>query len=136
LIAVALLGTVAGAIVTGLFDAVLLLPLPAFLVWTALGALWTPQQPTRPLRIIVLLPVMLIAASGAVRSAMQLVAMEIYDTHGDRASLARAANIDPGNYRIQLRLARNGPQRCEHARAAHVLFPSAQAAAETGRGCR
>src|SRR5439155_27282521 len=37
LVAVALLGTVAGAIVTGLFDAVLLLPLPAFLVWTTLG---------------------------------------------------------------------------------------------------
>ena len=46
LAAAALLATVAGACVTGLFDAVLLLALPAFLVWTALGALAAPP-PTR-----------------------------------------------------------------------------------------
>ena len=42
----------------------------------------------------------------------------------------RAAQIDPANYRIHLRLARSGnrAQRCEHARAAHALFPSAEAA--------
>src|SRR5437764_1430588 len=46
LAAAALLATVAGACITGLFDAVLLLALPAFLVWTALGALAAPP-PTR-----------------------------------------------------------------------------------------
>jgi hypothetical protein len=63
--------------------------------------------------------------------------MEISGTHGDRASLLRAAHFDPGNYRTQLRLGRMGgrAQRCEHARAAHDLFPHAQAAIDAARGC-
>ena len=63
--------------------------------------------------------------------------MDIYATHSDRASLVRAAQIDPGNYRLQMRLARMGGRaRCEHARAAHALFPTALAAAAETRGCR
>ena len=65
------------------------------------------------------------------------MAMDIFATHSDRASLLRAAQIDPGNYRLQLRLARMGGRtRCEHARAAHALFPTARAAADAARGCR
>ena len=80
---------------------------------------------------------LLIAALGVWRSGAQLVAMEIYATASDRASMQQAARIDPGNYRIQLRLARmGGRQRCEHARAAHALFPSADEAASLSRRCR
>jgi O-antigen ligase len=43
--AVALLGTITGAVIAGLFDAVLLLGLPAFLVWSALGALCGDGRP-------------------------------------------------------------------------------------------
>jgi hypothetical protein len=71
---------------------------------------------------------------GIVRSAGQLYAMEIYATRGDRVSLERAARIDPGNYRVRLRLARKG--RCEHARAARNLFPNAEAAKAAARRCR
>jgi O-antigen ligase len=134
LIATALLGTLAGAIVAGLFDAVLLIAVPAFLVWSALGALWTAQN-SRPMRWFVVVPVIVIAAAGAARSAAQLVAMDIYSMKGDRTSLARAAQIDPGNYRLQLRLARMGKLRCDHARAAHALFPSAGAARDLARQC-
>jgi O-antigen ligase len=137
----ALLGTLTGAAVTGLLDAVLLLALPAFLVWPALGALWAPQEPgpaprTSVMQRVILLAVLAMAGAGAVRSAAQLTAMTIYANHGDRASLTHAARIDPGNYRLRLRLARiGGRQRCEHARAALGLFPHAGAAREVSRGC-
>ena len=114
-----LLGTVAGACITGLFDAVLLLALPTFIVWTALGALWQPAPATeRRVSGIVVALVILVAGAGAVRSAAQIVAMDIYVSHGDRASLERAARIDPGNFRLQVRL--------HHYRAAHALFPHAR----------
>ena len=67
---------------------------------------------------------------------MQLRAMNLYATRGDRVSLLRAAQLDPGNYRLQLRLARiGGRTRCDHARAAHALYPSAAAAAQASKGC-
>jgi len=129
-----LLATIAAAGVAGAFDAVLLLALPSFIVWTALGALAIPRQPPTANRQPIAILVILISLLGLVRSASQLIAMEIYATRGDRASLERAARIDPGNYRVRLRLARKG--RCEHARAAHALFPSAAAAKAAARSCR
>ena len=134
LIAAALLATIAGALVTGLFDAVLLLAVPAFLVWTAIGALWVPDSSRSISRFIVILAI-LVVLLGVVRSASQWIGMQIYATHSDRASLVRAARIDPGNYRLRLRLARGGKGRCEHALAAHALFPNAQAARAATRGC-
>src|SRR5439155_4032650 len=82
LAAAALLATVPGACITGLFDAVLLLALPAFLVWTALGALAPPPPTRRPLPAIAIVAIVAIAALGAARSAAQLVAMPIYATRG------------------------------------------------------
>jgi len=138
LAAAALLGTLAGAGVAGAFDAVLLLAVPALLVWTAAGALLpssSPESPAAPRWLPFLL--VLLAALGAVRSAAQLVAMQIYATSGDRAALTRASSIDPGNYRLQLRLARIGPrkERCRHALAARDLFPNAAAAKAVARPC-
>lgn len=139
IVATALLGTVVAAIIAGLFDAVLLLGVPSLLVWAALGALWHPEssRPRPAFWALVVAGVIAIALIGAGRSAMQLDAMHIYATRGDRASLERAAHLDPGNYRLQLRLARSGSrrQRCPHALAAHALFPNAEAAAAAARGC-
>jgi O-antigen ligase len=136
LLAAALLGIVVGAAVTGLFDAVLLLAVPTLIVWAALGALFVPAASRRGWRIVPMVLV-IVAGIGAVRSAMQLTAMSIYAMHSDRASLTRAAQIDPGNYRLQLRLGRMGrrAQRCEHALAARRLFPNADAARDVSRGC-
>ncbi len=138
LAAVALLGTVAGAGVAGAFDAVLLIALPALIVWTALGALWIPAPDVRRIPIAAIVMVLLLVAAGAIRTTTQLIAMQIYTTHSDRAALEQASRLDPGNYRLQLRLARAGrrEQRCEHAQAAHALFPSAQAAIAATNGCR
>lgn len=136
LLAATLLGVIVGAVVTGMFDAVLLLAVPTFLVWTALGALYVPTTATPAWRIIPILLILAVAL-GTARSAMQLTAMQIYATRSDRASLARAAQIDPGNYRLRLRLARMGrrQQRCEHALAVRALFPNAEAARDLSRGC-
>jgi O-antigen ligase len=124
--------------IAGLFDAVLLLPLPAFIVWSAAGALAssTPAQSKKALVAHLLL--VAIALAGAARSAAQLTSMSIYSTRSDRRSLELASRIDPGNYRLQLRLGRGGSrsQRCAHARAAHEMYPAAQAAIEASRGCK
>jgi O-antigen ligase len=137
LAATALLGVVAGAAIAGTFDAVLLLAVPAFLVWTALGALWIPEETMpRPGWGFAAVAVVTLSTYGVVRSTSQLIAMDIYATHSDRASLVSAAQIDPGNFRLRLRLARmGGHARCENARAAHALFPSARVAADAARGC-
>jgi len=138
LAAVAFIGVIAGAVVAGTFDAVLLLAVPAFVVWSALGALWAPEEtsPRTSWRFVVI-AVLLLSIAGVVRSTSQIAAMDIFATHSDRASITRAAQIDPGSYRIQMRLARMGGRaRCEHARAARALFPTALAAAEAGRGCK
>jgi len=100
---------------------------PTLIVWAAIGALWSPAPTMRPMRALVVVAAIVISALGAFRSASQIVAMEMY---ASGVSLQRASQIDPGNYRIHMRLAR----RCAHARAAHALFPNAEAArAASGR---
>jgi len=125
----ALFGVLAATAVAGAFDAVLLLPLPTLIVWCALGALSGAAAPSpphggeappphrEPSRAIILLAI-LISLAGVARSTAQLIAMEIYSTSNNRKSLELAARIDPGNYRLQLRLG--------HRRAAHELFPNAK----------
>ncbi len=126
-----LIALLAAAVVAGLFDAVLLLAAPTLLVFAAAGAL-TPsgiRDSGFGIRGAAFLLLVVLSALGAARSAAQLTAMGIYVTQGDRASLERAARIDPGNYRLQLRLARIGrrDRRCEHGGAAHALLPAAAA---------
>ena len=135
----ALLGTLAVLLVVGTFDAVLLLPPAALVGWGLLGALAPPSRT----RIEVALPpvrrfaamalVALLGGLAVTRSVRQVAAMVVYD-EGTRASLVeRAAALDPGSYRIRLRLAevyaRRG--RCkqvrEHAGAARALYPGAAA---------
>lgn len=136
--AAALLGVLAGAGIAGAFDAVLLLGFPATIVWAALGAL-APVAPEAPSRRFALAPalILVIVAIGATRSTLQLAAMEIYATESGRGAMTRASTLDPGSYRIHLRLARSGnrKQRCEHARAAHELYPQAELAKRLARGC-
>lgn len=152
IVAAALLATIAGACVAGAFDAVLLLALPTLIVWTALGGLWTPdagvvsgwfRRRAEPrsyasIPVILGLGVVALAAVGAARSVAQVVAMDTFATESSRAALERASQIDPGSYRLHLRLARSGKhsQRCAHAMAAMSLFPNSGAARQVSRGCR
>ncbi|HEX3582755.1 MAG TPA: O-antigen ligase family protein [Thermoanaerobaculia bacterium] len=136
----ALLGVVAGALVSGLFDAVLLTAVPAYLVFGAIGALLSVAPAILPAKrsgnLLLLLALILVSTAGAYRSASQLVAMDVYTTARTRAQLEHGSQIDPGNYRLHLRLARGGKTRCFHAEAAHALYPSARTATQLARGCR
>jgi hypothetical protein len=139
--AAALLATLGATVVAGAFDAVLLLALPSLLVWAALGAL-LPADAVRPLptgrwaAAAALALLGLAAGAAAARSAGQVAALALY-AEGGRGSLERAARLDPGNYRVRLRLARSGPraERCRHALAARALLPHARQARDAARGC-
>ena len=143
LLATALIATIAGALVAGAFDAVLMLALPSLLVWTAIGAmlpklepdpLLEPPKPSNVAPLVALILALLAALAGT-RSALQIAAMELFAT-GDRAAIRRAAVLDPGNYRVRMRLARMGGRgRCEHALAARALYPHAAAARNAARAC-
>jgi O-antigen ligase len=158
LAAVATCGVVAGVLVTGLFDAVLLLPHAAFISWAALGALQpaaaagsaalpgtgcteaTGRGGMRRLQRAAAAALLVIATAALVRSTGQLAAMQIFDARSDAGALRLAATLDPGNYRLRLRLAQPAAglpraERCRHARAAHEQFPHAQQARALHRRC-
>lgn len=135
---VALVATLTAMGVVGAFDALLLLPTPALLVWALLGAL-APHARTRT--TIALTPsrrrwglagVAVVGLLASLRSGTQAAAMAAYSDPGGRlAAMERAARLDPGSYRIHIRIAEAAARRgrCEgvreHARAAGALFPSA-----------
>jgi O-antigen ligase len=142
LAAAAMIATLVAASVAGMFDAVLLLAAPALLVWTTLGALWSPrtiQAPRFPRAAVgALVVVSLLAGVGALRSAGQLAAIGLSGSTRNVTAWSVAARLDPGNYRVRLRLARdaNGREtRCGHAHAAHSLQPNASAARRLERRC-
>ena len=141
--ALALTATVITLIVVGAFDAVLLLAAPSLIAWAALGALagaLVPAPTTRLTLPTTLWPrralLLAVAAVGGIaigRSAAQLTAMTLYATAPTPATrtLQLAAHIDPGNYRIHMRLAQTYLEEhsCTRARpqalAARALFPHA-----------
>ena len=159
--ATALLATLLAATVAGTFDAVLLLALPTLLVFAAAGALApldrsgavAPRVITDPdaapaatdrtrstAGTAALVVLLFIAAIGALRSAAQLTAMGVYANSSSTTWLSRASFIDPGGYRLHVRLARRGSglgrdARCEHALAARDLFPNAREAGNLSSGC-
>lgn len=147
LTAIALVGTLVATAVVGSFDAVLLIAVPTFFVWTLAGALAPPPDGGVPVTpgvhefAPVLVFVFALIAIG--RSAFQLAAIATFSTSSHATAMERAALFDPGNYRIRLRTAQAYLSRgdCKHARpharAAHSLMPSAaegrRAAAACGR---
>jgi O-antigen ligase len=137
LMACALLGTLTVLVIVGTFDAVLLLPVPALIAWSLLGALSPPSRERKtislplPLRALVLVGVAALGGLALARSAAQLGAMSIFSTTSRATPLERASALDPGSYRIHVRLADGYARRgsCArvrlHANAAHRLFPNA-----------
>jgi O-antigen ligase len=133
LTAIALIGTIVAAVVVGSFDAVLLLAAPTFLVWTLAGTLAPPPRAGRVGDLhrwgTVVVAVVGVVAIG--RSAAQLASMSAFSASTRVASLAEAARLDPGSYRLRVRLAAAYLSRgdCAHAkaeaRAARALFPNA-----------
>ena len=145
LLRVALAGTVVATMVVSAFDAVLLLPAPAFLVWLILGAsigeVRTGRDITADKWKIVSLVIVVIAVAGVSRSAAQTVAMAKVGTGGRTAGWVSGARWDPGSYRINQRVAEIYANRGQCAKArpysrrAVSLFPSSPPARRTVRRC-
>ncbi|HEU5210148.1 MAG TPA: O-antigen ligase family protein [Longimicrobiales bacterium] len=142
--AAALLALLLATAVAGMFDAVLLLALPALLVFTAAGALYEPPDsrvhPGARARSVAFGVLALLVLVASLRSAAQLVAMGIHQETNDATALRAAALVDPGNFRIRVQLARGGSglgreARCGHAHAAHALYPNAAEARRLSRNC-
>jgi O-antigen ligase len=142
-----IVATLIAVAVVGAFDAVLLLPAPAFFAWTVIGAL---ASSARPVGEVVVSPRgrrRLAAAVGIVGGALLLhslaqVAAMALSARGDREAVELAARVDPGSYRIHMRLAQDwrAAGRCErarpHAERARDLFPNHPAPQVVLRACR
>ncbi len=153
----ALMGTVAALGIAGLFDAVLLLAVPALFGALAVGALMqhadgSPTEtaaaplaarpmpasaeslrpPSRWATVLALL-----VGVGLLRSAMQTGAYLVAGDGSSRARLERAALIDPWSYPIRIALARRGPCResRDDARMALRLAPTWPAAKRAAARC-
>jgi hypothetical protein len=137
LAACALIGTLAILVVVGTFDAVLLLPVPALCAWTLLGALSPPSRERKAFtlsafqRALAVVAVAVLGGLAIARSTAQLSAMSIFSTTSRVTRLEQASALDPGSYRIHVRLAEGYARRgsCRrvvaHAAAARDLFPNA-----------
>ena len=146
-VAAVFLSTLVIILVVGAFDAVLLLPIPALIGWSLLGALSPPSRERRavelpaPRRMLALVTIAVIASVIVVRSVGQLSAMSLYATSSKASSLERASAMDPGSFRIHVRLAqlyvgRGDCRRARpHAAAAKQLFPSSPAARRLLAAC-
>ena len=131
----------------GFFDAVIMLAAPTFIVWASLGALgtagrtrseWTPSPGARRIWMLVaIIPLALFA----VRSAAATLAMQAFGNGERLARVEQAALLDPGSYRIQLRLAilalqtRGCGLALPHARRAAGMLPAAGAPRSVLRRC-
>ena len=146
--AFALGATVIVTLVVGMFDAVLLLAPPALCVWLLLGVYAEPLSASAPrvglttgVRQWAPVVVFAVGLAAAGRSALQIAAMQTVSTSTRTSALERAELFDPGSYRIRLRLAEAylNAGRCEraraHARAAHALYPTAEAARQVLAEC-
>jgi len=143
--ALALIATVVAIIVVGAFDAVLLLPTPSLMAWSMLGTFAGTLVPLPETRVSIpatpvmrgaLIAVVVVGLGTAVtRSVTQVAAMALYSSAGANSSgehaLEMAARLDPGSYRIRIRLAqayaeeRSCNRVRQQASAARALYPSA-----------
>jgi hypothetical protein len=147
LTAATLLAVLIVATIEGAFDAVLLLAVPALYVWATAGALSAPAEG----RALVTLgargwrAVFGVATLGGLlivaRSALVIGAMSVYSESSRLSAVERAARLDPGSYRIRLKLASMYAQRgdCRHAKthasAAREMFPIAPEPKRLLRAC-
>jgi hypothetical protein len=144
----ALLGTVAVLLVVSTFDAVLLLPAPALIAWGLLGALSPPARPRviadlpTSRRVAAMLLVAILGGFAILRSSRQVAAMAVFENGTGASRVERAAELDPGSYRIHMRLGEAYIRRgaCKngrpHAAAAQQLFPNAAAPKRLLAACK
>jgi O-antigen ligase len=139
--------TLIAVTIVGLFDALLLLPVPTLFAWTVVGALATSARPLREIALRAAARRSILIAAGAIGSLFalhataQMGAMAVFNPR-DREAMELAARLDPGSYRIHMLLGQawRSAGRCDrarpHARAAAGLFPHHPAPRELLRRCR
>jgi hypothetical protein len=130
-----LIGTITTTVVVGSFDAVLLIAVPTMFFWTMAGALSPPvegkQALTKGVHALGPVTLALFGLLAIGRSSLQIAAMSTYAGASRLTEVERAAHFDPGNYRIQMRLADGYLARGDcakaaaHAAAARGLFANA-----------
>jgi hypothetical protein len=147
LLRLALAGTIVATMVVSAFDAVLLLPAPAFLAWMILGAAIGDRRNGRVIELAasrrkaISIAAIALAFVGLLRSATQTMAMVSVGTGARTAGWVAGAQWDPGSYRINQRLGDINANRgnCAKARPyirqALDLFPSSPPARRLARRC-
>jgi O-antigen ligase len=138
--------TVVIAAIVGAFDAVLLLAVPALFLWTIAGALAPPARARFAVPAHTRGPIVGIAVTMAIlvvlRASGQIGAMSVFTAATTNTAAARAALLDPGSYRLDIRLAEAFAARgdCRRVRqfagAASELFPNAPEPKQLLRRCR
>jgi O-antigen ligase len=141
-----IVATLIAIVIVGAFDAVLLLPAPAYFVWTTFGALTSTARPARELPLAartrrrVTLAVAAVGGLLVARALAQVIALAIA-SGGDRDARELAARVDPASYRIHIALAQDWRRagRCDralpHAERARDLFPNYPAPHVVLRAC-
>jgi O-antigen ligase len=125
----AAVGLVTAASVEGLFDAVLLLAPPTFVVMASLGALLPATRPVATLegrrRRWALGAVALVVLAAGLRSGTQLASILAAGTGSPRSRLEQAVRYDPASFRLEILLAlrTSCPEAAIHARRAAELLP-------------
>ena len=138
--------TIVAAMVTSAFDAVLLLPAPAFLTWLILGVATGERRTETEIAVsgkrwVAVALLLIVATISVVRSATQIISMSTVGTGGRTASWVAGALWDPGSYRINQRVADIYANRgqCRRsipfARRAASLFPNSGTAKRALRRC-
>jgi O-antigen ligase len=139
--AIALLGVLTATVVTGAFDAVLLLAPPTLLVWASAGVL-LPESgiagalPLSRWRLSALAALLLLFAAG--RSLGQVRSIALAGPGWPVERLQRAVRYDPGSYRLHLMIAQR--TSCARGAGGHAfraarLFPHLPAPHRRMRQC-
>jgi O-antigen ligase len=142
-----LAGTLVTTMVVSAFDVVLVLAAPSFLVWSILGATSGIRRNSREVKVstralgISAIVLMLLSLVSVARSVTQTVAMTAVGRGAYTAGWVTGAMWDPGNFRINLRVAELYSRRghCSvargYARQAVSLFPHSPQAKRIQRSC-
>jgi O-antigen ligase len=145
--ALASLCVLAALVVLGAFDPILLQPLHTFYAALVLGALvpgrgtWKVSAARPALRTALSVALLLVFAAPVTVCVRQLWAATLLAGTTDVGTLARAARVHPGEYRLHALLAGHwvAERRCDlalpHIRAARALFPTAMAVRALNTRC-
>jgi O-antigen ligase len=138
-VAAGLVGLLSTTVITGAFDAVLLLAAPSYLIWSVMGLLLPEPRravawpPTNGASRLVKRAGGFVLVIVALEAATHTAAIATTSESRNRQTLERAARLAPGEHRLQLLLAVNGD--CPAAMNAVGLMPHHERAQAMAKRC-